>query len=155
MEQALVGVSVLVDVLLAALVEAEAEPMRRYLVHLLVFRLCHVTRDADRSPALRRGALAVLRTTLSTSLKHWPRLVADLLTVVVGNLTPLAEASGPLQWTALELLHFLVVGQRDSLVNEAIVQLSPFPAAFQRLSEAHRKVFEFCSSSFQTSPSGA
>lgn len=83
-------------------------------------------RQEKQLDTLRRGSLVVLKRLLSAVVRHWPELVANLLLVIVGYVTPVATEAGSLQWLAVDLLDLLIVDHRVQL-KDVIAQLSPFP----------------------------
>jgi len=91
-----------------------------------VHQLGRVVRQEKQLDTLRRGSLVVLKRLLSVVVRNWPGLVANLLLVIVGYVTPVATEAGSLQWLAIDLLDLLIVDHRVQL-KEVIAQLSPFP----------------------------
>ena len=83
-------------------------------------------RQEKQLDTLRRGSLVVLKRLLSVVVRNWPELVANLLLVIVGYVTPVAAEAGTLQWLAIDVLDLLIVDHRIQL-KDVISQLSPLP----------------------------
>lgn len=135
-QQALVNLSVASDLLVNAM-EEHQQQMLYYVFYSLIRRMGHIIRQEETDETLRRGAMVIVKRLLVQVIKTCPETVAQLMVTIVGFVTPIAKASGGLQWLAIDILDFLIVEHRDKL-ESATGQLSPFPnlPQFAHLSRA-------------------
>jgi hypothetical protein len=135
-QQALVNLAIASDLLVNS-TEENQQTMLYYVFYSLVHRMGHIIRQEKTDETLRRGALIIVKGIIVKVMNTCPDIVAQLLVTIVGFVTPLAKASGRLQWLAIEILEYLIVEHRKEIGNSTD-QLSPFPnlEQFAHLSRA-------------------